>query len=169
MGTGIVIEQLTSLETCIEELADLLVTVVEDGASVGFLPPLSQEEAKDYWRSVPDPDVVLFVAKVDGRIAASVQLQLCGKANGSHRAEIAKLMTHPAYRRRGIARQLMLEAEAVALEKNRTLLVLDTREGDPSNRLYASLGYELAGRIPNFARSANGGLDATMIYYKPIG
>ncbi|ACS98921.1 GNAT family N-acetyltransferase [Paenibacillus sp. JDR-2] len=169
MGNDIVIEQLTSLETSLRELADVLVRVVEDGASVGFLPPLSQEEAIEYWRSVSDPEVMLFVAKVNGHLAATVQLQLCGKANGSHRAEIAKLMTHPEYRRKGIARQLMLEAEAAALGKNRSLLVLDTREGDPSNLLYMSLGYQLAGRIPNFARSADGSLAATMMYYKNIG
>lgn len=169
MSNSMVIEQLTSLETSLEELADLLVHVVEDGASVGFLPPLSQEEAIEYWRSVPDPEVMLFAAKVDGQLAATVQLQLCGKANGSHRAEIAKLMTHPEYRRRGIARKLMLAAEEAALGENRSLLVLDTREGDPSNLLYMSLGYQLAGRIPDFARSADGSLDATMIYYKNIG
>ncbi|WP_397334391.1 GNAT family N-acetyltransferase [Paenibacillus glycanilyticus] len=169
MSGSAAVEQLSSIEESLEELADLLVEVVKDGASVGFLPPLGKEEAKQYWRSVPGPDARLFAAKVDGRIAASVQLQLCGKANGSHRAEIAKLMTRPAFRRRGLARLLMREAEAAALQENRTLLVLDTREGDPSNLLYASVGYELAGRIPNFAKSADGGLDATMIYYKNIG
>lgn len=168
MGGSIVIEQLTSLEASLEELSELLIEVVKDGASIGFLPPLSMEEAKHYWRSVPDPDVLLFTAKVDGRIAATVQLQLCGKANGSHRAEIAKLMTHPAFRRRGIGRMLMQEAEAAALKENRSLLVLDTREGDPSNLLYSSVGYALAGRIPDFARSADGRLDATMIYFKSI-
>ncbi|MCK9861934.1 GNAT family N-acetyltransferase [Paenibacillus sp. ATY16] len=169
MSNDIVIERLTSLETLLEKLADLLVQVVEEGASVGFLPPLSQEEAIEYWKGALDPEVMLFAAKVGGHLAATVQLQLCGKANGSHRAEIAKLMTHPEYRRRGIARKLMLAAEAAALEENRSLLVLDTREGDPSNLLYLSLGYQLAGRIPDFARSADGSLDATMIYYKNIG
>ncbi|GLX67193.1 GNAT family N-acetyltransferase [Paenibacillus glycanilyticus] len=169
MTESLVIEQLTALEASLEEMAELLIQVVEDGASIGFLPPLSVEEATAYWKSVPDPSVRLYVAKVDGRIAATVQLQLCGKANGLHRAEIAKLMTHPAFRQRGIARRLMLAAEADAVQGNRSLLVLDTREGDPSNLLYASLGYELAGRIPNFARSVGGSLDATMIYFKNIG
>lgn len=168
MNQSAVIEQLSSIEEDIEELSELLIEVVEDGASIGFLPPLSKEEAEDYWRSVPVSDVVLLVAKVDGHIAGTVQLQLCGKANGSHRAEIAKLMTHPNYRRRGIGRVLMEKAEGIALKENRSLLVLDTREGDPSNLLYTSVGYILAGKIPNFARSADGSLDATMIYYKNI-
>lgn len=46
--------------------------------------------------------------------------------------------------------------------------MLDTREGDLSNRLYKSLGYQEVGKIPGFAISPNGDLDATVIYYKGI-
>jgi ribosomal protein S18 acetylase RimI-like enzyme len=62
----------------------------------------------------------------------------------------------------------MLAAEAEAGRRGRTLLVLDTRAGDVSNRLYRSLGYVEAGRIPRFARSAGGRLDDTVIYYKEL-
>ena len=48
----------------------------------------------------------------------------------------------------------------------RTTLVLDTRQGDPSERLYQSLGYRVAGAIPQYARSADGTLAATVFYYK---
>ena len=44
--------------------------------------------------------------------------------------------------------------------------MLDTREGDPSNTLYKSLDYQEAGKIPEYAISPNGNLDATVIYYK---
>ncbi len=57
-------------------------------------------------------------------------------------------------RRNGIGQLLMQKAEEKAKQKDRSLLVLDTREGDPSNNLYTSLGYIQAGRIPNYARSA---------------
>ncbi|MCA0755151.1 GNAT family N-acetyltransferase [Paenibacillus sp. N4] len=160
------IEQLASIHEHLDELSELLIEVVEDGASIGFLPPLTRSEAEKYWQSVIAPDTLLFIAAADGRIAGSVQLQLSMKQNGGHRAEIAKLMTHPAYRRKGIARALMQHAEQRAKLEGRTLLVLDTREGDASNLLYASLGYIQAGRIPDYARSANGQLDATIFYYK---
>jgi ribosomal protein S18 acetylase RimI-like enzyme len=88
------------------------------------------------------------------------------RANGLHRAEVAKLMVHRAARRRGIARALMLALEDHARRLGRTTLVLDTRQGDPSERLYQSLGYQLAGAIPEYARSADGTLDATAIYYR---
>jgi ribosomal protein S18 acetylase RimI-like enzyme len=162
------ISQVESIEASIDELAELLMLVVHDGASIGFLPPLPRSDAEDYWRSVLSPEVILFVARLDERIVGTVQLQLCTKANGRHRAEIAKLMTHPNHRRHGIGRLLMQSAEQRARLEGRSLLVLDTREGDPSNHLYTSLGYINAGRIPDYARSANGQLDATMIYYKQL-
>ena len=110
--------------------------------------------------------MILFVAKLQGEIVGSVQLHLCSKQNGGHRAEIAKLMTHTGYRRNGIGRSLMLEAEKRAKQEGRTLVVLDTREGDPSNSLYTSLGYIQAGRIPDYAKSANGEFHPTIFYYK---
>ncbi|KEQ24146.1 GNAT family N-acetyltransferase [Paenibacillus tyrfis] len=152
----------------LEQLADLLIDAVESGASVGFLPPLSKEEAVDYWKSALEPGVVLWAARLDRKIVGTVQLQLAQKKNAAHRAEIAKLMVHTRSRRNGIARALMLAAEERARAENRTLLVLDTRAGDPSNLLYRLLGYVEAGRIPRYARSADGSLNDTVFYYKEV-
>jgi ribosomal protein S18 acetylase RimI-like enzyme len=152
----------------LEQLTDLLTATVDGGASVGFLPPLTQEEACAYWEGVLGPGVILLVAEESGKIAGTVQLQLAMKLNGRHRAEIARLMVHPDFRRRGIGRLLMEQAEAAAIAAGRTLIVLDTREGDPSNALYLSLGYTEAGRIPHYALSASGTLDATVFYYKEL-
>jgi ribosomal protein S18 acetylase RimI-like enzyme len=112
------------------------------------------------------PGVLLWVAAADGVIQGTVQLHLVQKPNGLHRAEVVKLLVHPGARRQGIARRLMAVLEEEAGRLQRTLLVLDTREGDPSNLLYRSLGYREAGRIPHFCRSEDGRLDATVIYYK---
>ncbi|MFC5703351.1 GNAT family N-acetyltransferase [Cohnella faecalis] len=169
MGSKVIIEQLQSIEESSAELSELLIQVVEDGASIGFLPPLSPADSEQYWGNVISPEAILFVAKLNERIVGSVQLHLCTKQNGSHRAEIAKLMTHPGYRRKGIGRLLMQEAEKRAEREGRSLLVLDTREGDPSNILYGSLGYIQAGRLPNYAQSSNGELHATIFYFKYRG
>lgn len=151
-----------------EQLVNLLIEVVEDGASIGFLPPLSAEEASAYWKEVLAPEVRLWAALEGGTVVGTIQLHLVTKANGRHRAEIAKLMVHPGHRRKGIAGRLMETAERAAAAEERTLLVLDTREGDPSNLLYQSFGFTEAGRIPNFARSAGGELHATVLYYKKL-
>jgi ribosomal protein S18 acetylase RimI-like enzyme len=160
------IEEIHAMEEHIDQLSELLVKVVEDGASIGFLPPLKLSEAKQYWESVLKPEVILFIAKINNEIVGSVQLHVCTRQNGRHRGEIAKLMTHPAFRRNGIGRALMQKAEERAKQEGLSLLVLDTREGDPSNHLYTSIGFVEAGRIPNYAKSANGELHATVFYYK---
>nr|WP_235867376.1 GNAT family N-acetyltransferase [Priestia abyssalis] len=168
MAVNMKIEQLKSIEEHISELSELLVQVVEDGASIGFLPPLKHSEADSYWENVLSPEVILFIAKINNRIAGTVQLHLCTKENGNHRAEIAKLMTHPHYRCNGIGRSLMQKAEERAKQEGRSLLVLDTRKGDPSNHLYSSMGYIQAGEIPHYAKSANGELHPTIFYYKSL-
>lgn len=165
---SIVIEEIKRIDEDIEELSELLKTVVNDEASIGFLPPLEQKEATNYWQTVLAPEVILYVAKINNEVAGSIQLHLVTKPNGIHRAEICKLMTHPNFRRNGIGRLLMQKAEERAKQEKRSLLVLDTREGDPSNRLYKSLDYQEVGKIPEYAISPNGELDATVIYYKMI-
>jgi GNAT superfamily N-acetyltransferase len=88
------------------------------------------------------------------------------RANSLHRAVVAKLIVHRSVRRRGIGRALMTAVEAEARRLGRTTLHLDTREGDPSERLYRGLGWERAGAIPRWARSADGTLHTTIFYYR---
>jgi len=154
-------------------LAALLQNVVDDGASVGFLPPLSADDAREYWEGVADAvkggTRLLWVARDAGVLGSpvigTVQLDLEKRANGNHRAELIKLMVHPGVRRRGIGRALMLAAQDEARRRGRQTLVLDTRRGDPSEALYRALGWTCAGVIPRYARSANGELHATALYY----
>lgn len=153
----------------IEQLAALLIDVVAEGASVGFLPPLDPAEARAYWAGVIRPGNVLLVAEQMGTIVGTAQLELAMRANGRHRAEVNKVLVRPDRRRRGIGRRLMEAVEEAARREGRTLVHLDTREGDGSNDLYRQLGYVEAGRIPSWARSASGALDATVIYYKLLG
>lgn len=167
-----------SLETIMPEqgrviLADL-VTLLQDavasGASLGFLPPLSEEEAREYWISVLEDIAqkkrVLLIARHGVQVVGAVQLELATKANAQHRAEVQKLFVLQQERRHGIGRLLMEAIELLAREHGRTLLVLDTRLGDHAERLYRKLGYTEAGIIPSYARNAAGTLEATIIFYK---
>jgi len=110
----------------------------------------------------------LLVAEADGRIGGTVQLHAAESANGAHRVEVVKLLVHPTWRRRGIASELMNAAEDIARLQGKRLIVLDTREGDPSNLLYASVGYTEGGRIPDWAKDAAGELSATVFWYKQL-
>jgi acetyltransferase len=154
------------------DLADLLCDAVDSGASIGFLPPVLRNEANSYWESVEQAmrngSRVLIVASDASGIAGAVQLGLEMRANGNHRAEVMKLMVHRRSRGRGLGRELMKQAEAVARGLGRTLLVLDTRRGDVAEQLYTKLGYERAGLIPGYARSASGELHDTVFMYREI-
>ena len=153
-------------------LAGILVRVVGAGASVGFIAPLSHDRAREFWDALPRPGVHLFVATVpahDGAgetVVGTAQLHLAGQENGRHRAEVAKVLVHPDWQRRGIARALLGALEARALDLGRTTLLLDTREGDPSNQLYTAAGWAQVGRIAEYCRSNDGNLDATIFYAK---
>lgn len=94
------IERLTP-DTSIQELpalAALLRDAVESGASLGFLLPLTEEEATSYWEEVlaalRGHHRILLVARIDQKIVGTVQLDLASRPNGSHRAEITKLIVH---------------------------------------------------------------------------
>lgn len=168
------IRSLSALEAhiLIGDLIDLLQDAVEDGASMGFLPPLLLEKARAYWLSVFEElgqnTLILLVAESQGRVLGSIQLQPATQQNATHRAEVQKLMVHTAARRQGIGRALMKAVEAEALHLGRTLLILDTHPGDPAERLYLKQGYQLAGLIPNYALDAEGVLQSTVIYYRWI-
>ncbi|UOQ78626.1 GNAT family N-acetyltransferase [Hymenobacter sp. 5516J-16] len=151
-------------------LVALLQDAVDSGASVGFLPPLAAEEAREYWQEIgvalSSGRVLLLVAEEGGELVGTVQLHLATKANATHRAEVAKLLVPTWAQRRGIGRQLMQAVEGLARQQHRTTLVLDTLQGAGSELLYQGLGYVAAGAIPAFARGADGELHATVVYYK---
>jgi ribosomal protein S18 acetylase RimI-like enzyme len=78
-------------------------------------------------------------------------------------------MTRLSHRSQGVAAALMRAAENKAVERARTLLVLDTAADGGASGLYEKLGYVLAGTIPDYSLKPHGGLTATMIYWKRIG
>ncbi|MFP3359801.1 GNAT family N-acetyltransferase, partial [Planococcus sp. SIMBA_143] len=103
------------------------------------------ETALRYWDGVLSEYVQLYAAILDDKIAGTVQLHLSDKENGQHRAEIAKLMTHPDARRKGVAKSLLQHAEQAAIQADRWLLLLDTEKDGPANFLYLAEGYKSIG------------------------
>jgi ribosomal protein S18 acetylase RimI-like enzyme len=172
MSTAVRIQRCTAeqLPECLPGLVTLLVDAVDGGASVGFLPPLSKTDAREYWLGVgtalAQGKRILLNAHEAQTLVGSVQLDLATMPNGAHRAEVMKLFVLRSARGHGVGRALLASVEEVARRHDRALLVLDTRPGDAAERLYLRAGYVKAGRIPRYARSAGGSLDDTLIMYR---
>jgi hypothetical protein len=62
----------------------------------------------------------------------------------------------------------MEAAHAAALARGRTLIVLDTKKGDPAETLYRSLGYTELGVVPNYTRDRAGTFHDTVFFYKQL-
>jgi GNAT superfamily N-acetyltransferase len=153
-------------------LAEILCACVEDGASVSYLPPLAVEIARGFWKQAA-ADVaagtrILFAAWHDAIPVGTVMLEFASAPNQPHRAEVQKLLVHPAARRQGIARALMTRLEQEAQRAGKTLLTLDTRAGDAAETLYRDMGWREAGRIPGFALNGDGVPCETVFFWKPV-
>ncbi|WPU96054.1 GNAT family N-acetyltransferase [Mucilaginibacter sabulilitoris] len=155
------------------ELSGMLIEVVANGGSVGFMHPLSLSDANAFWDSALAAafrSERIILGAFDGdKLVGTVTLLLNLPPNQPHRAEIAKMMTRVSHRGRGIAKALLQTAESLAIEQGKNLLVLDTAQEEGASGLYEKLGFTLTGIIPDYALKPHGGLTATMIYWKRIG
>jgi ribosomal protein S18 acetylase RimI-like enzyme len=164
-----------SLNACRDtdaQLAALLVEVVADGGSVGFMAPLAPDAARSFWEQAllgaGRGERVVLGAWDGDVLAGTVTLILACPPNQPHRAEIAKLMTRPSHRGRGVAASLMAAAEACAVKLAKTLLVLDTASEGGAAGLYEARGFIFSGEIPDYALKPHGGLTGTRVYWKRL-
>lgn len=154
-------------------LGAVTVDCVAGGASIGFMQPFSQADAEAYWSSlaagVAAGERILYAARDADGIVGTAQLVLATMPNQPHRADVAKMQVHRRARRRGVGAMLLDAIERGALEAGRTVLVLDTVTGTDAYRLYARLGYQQVGEIPDYALWPDGNLCPTTFFYKRLG
>ena len=158
-------------EGCIPRLAALLMDAVDAGAGVSFMAPLARDVAEAFWRKqvadIGSSATVQFVAEEKGVIAGTVLLQKAWAPNQPHRAEVAKLLVHRDFRRKGLGTQLMQALEGKARALGLKLITFDAVAHGDVEKFYRNLGYTFAGTIPNYAY-ANGKLDDTALFYKDL-
>ena len=168
-----VIERLLSVSDAdVHSLCELLIDCVDGGASVSFMHPLQPATAAAFWQRVAQGvalgERALLVARDAQGICGTVQLVLEQPENQPHRADVSKMLVHRRARRQGLGAALMREAEAVARSCGKSLLVLDTVTGGDAERLYAKLGWQRVGVIPDYALWPRGGLCATTVFYRRL-
>ncbi len=111
---------------------------------------------------------VILGAFAGDTLLGTVTLLLAFPENQPHRCEIAKMMTHPEHRNRGAATLLLQEAERLAADHGKTLIVLDTAEDGGAAGFYEKHGYAHGGTIPDFAFKPHGELTPTLLYWKRL-
>ncbi|MEN9628143.1 MAG: hypothetical protein RJA10_1370, partial [Pseudomonadota bacterium] len=166
-----------TFDLALPALVHLLQACVAGGASIGWPTPPSDDVATAFWRGCIAAAAqgerrfwLALEAPADpASVVGSTQLALAGMPNGRHRAEVMKVMVHPRARRRGLAGALLAHAERQALAQGRWLLVLDTLTGSDAERLYTRLGWQLCGRIPDYAELGDGRTEATTMMFKRLG
>lgn len=155
-----------------EPLARILIDTVADNGSVGFMHPLSIEQAFAFW----DEAFVsalrgerLILGAVDGeRLLGSVTLVMAMAPSQPHRAELSKFIVSPDARGRGVGAALLQTVEAEAVARGRSLLVLDTAVVQGASSLYRRHGYREVGVIPDFALKPLGGMTDTRVFCKQL-
>ena len=162
----------SEVDSNILSLSHLLIECVADGASVGFMENLHQSAAEEYWKSVltryRGGALLVFGAFIADALVGTVMLLVNTPPNQPHRADVSKLLVNPKYRRRGVAKALLVAVEEKAREMGRYLLLLDTETGSSADTLYRNLGWKEVGKVPRHALSPSGELRATTYFYKEL-
>lgn len=109
-------------------------------------PVLSPGDAQRLWRGiVDDPHASVVVAEVDGRLGATCMLAtIPNLASGGRRIGVIEhVITAAAFRRRGLARQVLRHALALAWERQGCckVLLLSGVAREEAHGLYESVGF----------------------------
>jgi GNAT superfamily N-acetyltransferase len=171
-STGFSVQRVLSVtEAQLEGLAELLIDCVQGGASVSFMHPLSHTKALAFWHrtseAVARGERALLIAEQGDCVIGTVQLVLDQPENQPHRADLSKMLVRRRTRRQGVGAALLLKAEDAARECGKTLLVLDTASSDAA-RLYARMGWQRCGYVPDYALLPYGGFCGTTFYYRSL-
>ena len=169
------VRRLTAAEaaSAIQKLADILLDVVEGGASVGFMAPLPLPKAESFWRRVAEgvangTRALMIAEEVEtGEALGTAQVIWDLPENQPHRADVSKVLVKRRARGFGVGAALMRAADQAARDAGKTLLVLDTAS-DAAERLYQREGWVRVGPVPDFALLPDGRLCDTVIYYKRL-
>jgi len=133
--------------------------------------PLVRERLENYWKGVLlVPERQLIVGRVDGTIAASLQILKPSPNNqtSNFAASVDNHFVAPWARGYGLAKMLINAAEVEAKEMGLTVLKLNVRANlENAIQLYEASGYKRWGTLDKY-EMVDGKMIAGHFYYKDI-
>jgi ribosomal protein S18 acetylase RimI-like enzyme len=159
----------------LSDLCDAMEKTIEDGLgfSIGFgwLKAPERERVEKYWKGLMlVPDRVIFVGRIDGVIAASIQL-IKPSANNQSQSFAGSVREHfvaPWARGHGLAKMLVEVAEEEAKNAGLKILKLEVRATqDAAAKIYESQGFKKWGELDKY-EFVDGNYVAGYFYYKDL-
>lgn len=144
-------------------VAGIIMPTICEGSTYALDPDMTQSEALDYWMGA---DRETFVAVDDGVIVGTYYIRPNQAGGGSHVCNCG-YMTGIAATGRGVARRMcehsLQHARATGFKAMQFNFVVSTNER--AVRLWQSLGFQIAGRLPYaFKHPRHGFVDALVMY-----
>jgi ribosomal protein S18 acetylase RimI-like enzyme len=140
--------------------------ILRAGETYALPPDMTKLDGLNYWTG---RDREAFVAEEDGNIIGTYYIRANQMGGGSHVANCG-YMTHIAARGRGVAEAMCEHSLAHARERGfRAMqfnLVISTNEG--AVRLWQSLGFDIAGRLPLAFRRPSGDYVDALVMFRPL-
>lgn len=143
----------------LNDLCDAADSAILAGGGFGWVKMPDRNVMERYWQGVNAvPHRILLVARLEGVIAGALQIirpQINNEAQKMS-VQFAHHFTAPWARKSGIAKRLLLEAEAIARDEGFEVVNLDVRETmTAAIKLYENQGYDLIGIHPAYAKINN--------------
>lgn len=139
-----------------DDLCQATESAIKSGGGFGWLKMPSRDVLERFWKGVilvPHRD--LFVGRVDGSIAGTVQLIRQPSNNEAQKfsAKIISVFVSPWARGFGVGEKMIKEVEKFAKKKGIEVIRLDVRETQKEAiRLFEKCGYQQWGTNPHYAK-----------------
>jgi ribosomal protein S18 acetylase RimI-like enzyme len=166
------VEPITEFTTAdLDDLCHATEEAIRDGIGFNWFQPPARDTLEAFWRGVlVVPERQLFGGRLDGTLAASIQLVKPGpsKQTTSFSASIVNHFVSPWARGHGLAKCLLEAAEQEALAQGFSVVTLNVRATqEAALKLYHECGYTRWGIMPYY-ETVNGAMIAGHYFYKNL-
>jgi GNAT superfamily N-acetyltransferase len=146
-----------------EAILAIILPTIRDGSTYAVDPDISEADAIAYWMG---PDKETFVALDSGIVTGTYYIKPNQQGGGRHVCNCG-YMTGAAFAGRGIARRMgehsLKRARELGYRAMQFNFVVSTN--DRAVRLWQSLGFDIAGHLPNaFQHPVEGFVDVFVMY-----